>query len=248
MTRARPRIPHPQLIALVAFIVSGCAAKTNPPPLTVTGGALSFPPIGHAIPVSLVLRGDPSGATFKVKREDIAGITTKGAAITALSLGEAAECAGGSQPLLAALSNEDEVAHVVSKAGRFLGESAGIGFQACGAALRSPGNEPYAAALALVFCAGSIAIGTSVGLVGAMGIGSYYAVASDSRRFDMIEQTLLPDDQPGNPLQGYIFLPVDDYQSLRVITEDTRTDTTQTVEIPWLYNPTVPKTQGTTNP
>ena len=220
------------LKALLIGCLAGCATARKPPPPQLAGAAFSLPAVGTTIPVSVFVTASPD-TPIKVKREAVWGISSNGEA-PALSVEDAAERAGGSDKLLAALSDESEIAHVAKMAAIALGGSTAVGgYIGCSAGMGvGAGSGGIGAALGLALCAGGVATGAAVGLVAAAGTATYYGIAGEARRVNMIREVSLPDDVAANPLKGYVFLPPDTYSKLRLQVEDPRSGPLQTLAIP----------------
>ena len=107
-------------------LLLGCATAQKPPPLSVSGGAFSLPAVGKTMPISLFLTANPD-VPVSVKYDAIRGVAQSGAEVSAMTLDAAAEGAGGSDRLLAVLSDETEIAHVAKLAGLGFKGPTGLG-------------------------------------------------------------------------------------------------------------------------
>jgi hypothetical protein len=156
---------------------------------------------------------------ISIKREQIFGLAADGKEFAALSPDEAADRAGGLDSLLAALSDESEIKHVAKRAGLTFGEFS-VGGLALGCRVGT-----------LLFCAAGGALGVASGLVGAAGVATYLTVSEHARKITMLEDVMLPAAALGKPLQGYVFLPLGEYRTLRIVVSDPQTGSAQEIEI-----------------
>jgi hypothetical protein len=204
-------------VVVLALSLTACATVKPPPPPVVTGSALALPAVGKVVPLYVFLRTE-EGLNISVARTDISGVTPQGEQVQTLDVEEASEAAGGPDQLVATLSDESEIGHVAKMSGATL--------KVCTLAGLSGGcaGDP-------ILCAAGGALGAAVGIVGAIGVGTYYGVNKHARQVSMLEMVALPNGVPRNSLQGYIFLPTNTYQTLRLVVKDPRTSLSQQVEI-----------------
>ncbi len=235
MLRSSARRMRTVLPMLLAASLASCAARQLPPPV-VTGSALALPAVGNTTPVYVYLSASaaspqtsspPAGANVfyvSVDHEEIFGITPSGERFSAFSVDEAANSAGGYDSLLARLSDEGQIEHVVKKSGLTLGA-----FTVGGLALGCQAITYVPGAIGLIPCAAGGALGAAAGLVGAVGVGGYLAVSEHARKADMVESVSLP-GSGGTPLKGYVFLQAATYKTLKISVKD-QTGEAQEIEI-----------------
>ncbi len=205
---------------LLAASLASCAVARQPPTPVITGSALALPAVGGTTPVYVYLTASAAspeaGAKFfniSPDHEKIFGVTPSGKQFPALSVDEAATEAGGLDVLLARLSDEGQIAHVVRKSGLTLAAfTAGGLYVGCLAVYAGP-------PIGLATCAAGGALGAATGLVGAVGVGSYLAVSEHARKADMLESVSLPPSGM-TPLKGYVFLPAAAYKTLKISVKD----------------------------
>jgi hypothetical protein len=207
------------IVVLVSLLtLSSCfAGYSEPMPPRVYCAAVALPAVEKTIPVYVYIQ-QPAGLKLSAERKNIVGIAPDRTEVHAYSLEEAAQAAGGSDKLLARLSDEKEVAYVA----KVSGVSAAVlplggALQGCAA-----GIVPTDPVLATVGCAVGGAIGAAVGLAAAIGVTANLGINEEARRISMLETVSLPDNLYGNPIKGYIYLPVIDLKTIRVPVIDPR--------------------------
>lgn len=227
------RLAATLLPMLLAASLASCAVRQPPMPV-ITGSALALPAVGETTPVYVYLTASagssaspaPGAEVFYVSadRDKIFGNTPDGHQFPALSADEAANRAGGFDTLLARLSDEGQIEHVLKKSGVTLGA-----FTVGGLYLGCKGGFYAGPPLALIICAAGGAVGAATGLVGAVGVGGYLAVSEHARKADMLEGVSLP-GRGSTPLKGYIFLQAGTYKTLKISVKD-QNDLSHEIEI-----------------
>jgi hypothetical protein len=231
------------LAAICAASLIACFAVKKLPPPKATGSALALPAVANTMPVFVFVKSD--GGNFSVERQKISGIAVGGKEFRALSTDDAADTAGGPDQLLARLSDEGEVEHVAKSSGAILGKFALGGLDMATSPQCFSGGGPYAGAGVLV-CAAAGAVVVAAGLVTAVGVGTYLGVNRHARQIGMLEDVALPDDDAGNPLKGYVFLPAAKYQTLRIPLTYPALYESQVIEVP--VAPGTPPSPAILNP
>jgi len=215
-----------QLSLLLAVGCGTSAPPEQPKSPEVTGTALALPPVGKTLPVFIYLTRSDGVATY-LRPEGIVGMTPDGSMVRTIDADQAAEAAGGSDKLLATVSDESELHRLALTAA---GGVASIPAAALQGALQGMGSGTGLEIIAMPVV--GAALGAAIGIVAATVKTAYYAASPDARRMAIIRSVSLGSDQTGPANQGFVYFPASNLSSLRIAVFDPRYGLPFTVRTP----------------